>query len=943
MINYDLFISHHRDSHSWIAQIIRKKLEVFAKPFYKRHSFKVFVDQNSMNANPKLWNKLQENLLSSKYLLYIASPTSAKRDWVNREIEFWLANKRIENFIILKIEGNITWDKKTNNFGASTDAIPKPLYGAYDDEPLFIDASWLTSFTDEDDSRIEDCIAMLASTILDRPKDEVIGENLKQYKRTKKIIWSSSVVLLVLLIISVSLTVKINETLDIAVRRLDEILTANTIQYIENGDLENARSALEEVVNQTQFRKILNGFLTTNQFELIEKIGAFDNHPCHVFSPDGIHLIGYGNGWDGAELFRFSGKDFRHVTHLSIDSNRSHLGFDFHKNRCFLDSSIFTRNGKLLALPNFQLGGLEIWDLETLKFKIYTTRESLGISDSNEGVKKPITAFSKSGKYLMLGQSIYSIQQNSIELNPLHQISLPFLNHFEWSDSDSFLYVLSPKENIYRLGIMDAEIKEILWEIELQEQIKKIKFSDEHKHILVITQSEAIVLHSERGNIVVGYKGSFVNGAISPKGTRMALVSSEGDVILLSISFVDYEIQNAQEIFKFSIQPTGKFNPGKRSDYVELSYNSQGTRLLLSGDQPVIISPVAGSILMKFGEKDYPYPAHSAIWDSTDKFVLINRVVHWGSLSVNSDIYRVASDSLILETQGALARFLQKNDLIVVANENYLEIYDIGGSLIKLFHPPGDEIKELKVSANGEVFITLSDKGITIWDASNLSPRTIISLEDEKLFNVTISPNGKYIGAASDSLMFYIWDSKTSKLIDAVDQFVFFNPNPTLFFSTDSQRVNFIRYSLTNGTGTMHRYISQKKIGSKETDMKFIDIDINSDYTGYDMQPELDADGIAVDNENDAAIVIDLEYKKTIAKLKGHIKPINSVNKSKDGAFLVTASKDSTAKIWSSETGQLIRTLDAHEGGVLFAEFSPDSRKLLTIGVFGEVRVWELF
>jgi len=44
---------------------------------------------------------------------------------------------------------------------------------------------------------------------------------------------------------------------------------------------------------------------------------------------------------------------------------------------------------------------------------------------------------------------------------------------------------------------------------------------------------------------------------------------------------------------------------------------------------------------------------------------------------------------------------------------------------------------------------------------------------------------------------------------------------------------------------------------------------------------------------------------------------------SSDGAYVLTASHDRTAKIWNAESGECLRTLEGHRASVYSAIFSP--------------------
>jgi WD40 repeat protein len=76
--------------------------------------------------------------------------------------------------------------------------------------------------------------------------------------------------------------------------------------------------------------------------------------------------------------------------------------------------------------------------------------------------------------------------------------------------------------------------------------------------------------------------------------------------------------------------------------------------------------------------------------------------------------------------------------------------------------------------------------------------------------------------------------------------------------------------------------------------------------------------------------------------LQGHTGgAVNFAEFSPDGRRVVTAGADGTAKVWSTETGQLLANL-AHGISLSFARFSPDGRYLATAGVDFFVRLWNV-
>jgi WD40 repeat protein len=65
-------------------------------------------------------------------------------------------------------------------------------------------------------------------------------------------------------------------------------------------------------------------------------------------------------------------------------------------------------------------------------------------------------------------------------------------------------------------------------------------------------------------------------------------------------------------------------------------------------------------------------------------------------------------------------------------------------------------------------------------------------------------------------------------------------------------------------------------------------------------------------------------------ELKGHTAAVTSASFSHDGKFVLTASRDKTARIWDAATGKELRKLAGHNGAITSASFSPDGKLIVT-------------
>jgi WD40 repeat protein len=97
---------------------------------------------------------------------------------------------------------------------------------------------------------------------------------------------------------------------------------------------------------------------------------------------------------------------------------------------------------------------------------------------------------------------------------------------------------------------------------------------------------------------------------------------------------------------------------------------------------------------------------------------------------------------------------------------------------------------------------------------------------------------------------------------------------------------------------------------------------------------------IVTASKDTTARIWNVDTGELIRTLEGHDDFVRSAAFSPNGTLIVTASGDYTARIWDVETGKTLKILSGHGGGVNSAIFSPDGQRIATASDDKTVRIW---
>jgi WD40 repeat protein len=187
---YAAFISYSRAGSDKLAPALRRALQRLGKPWYRLRALRVFLDVESQTAVSDLWSSIESALQESEFLIVVGSASAANSPSVEKEVAYWLSNKPYENILLVVAEENLPKDELSRDIiWGSARVVPPSLVRHYAEKgsPRFVDLAWARHLEQLDlrDPTVLSDVADLAAKLHHRAKDDMVGEEVRQYRRTQ--------------------------------------------------------------------------------------------------------------------------------------------------------------------------------------------------------------------------------------------------------------------------------------------------------------------------------------------------------------------------------------------------------------------------------------------------------------------------------------------------------------------------------------------------------------------------------------------------------------------------------------------------------------------------------------------------------------------------------------------------------------------------------------
>ncbi len=262
------------------------------------------------------------------------------------------------------------------------------------------------------------------------------------------------------------------------------------------------------------------------------------------------------------------------------------------------------------------------------------------------------------------------------------------------------------------------------------------------------------------------------------------------------------------------------------------------------------------------------------------------------------------------------------------------------GELINRLSERENYIEYVHISPIGNTIACRSnDNKILIWDANTGKLLNTISDIKGELFQVKYSTDGSIIVSNSSENTTQLWDPITGQLIRTITGIygsidgVYFSKNANTIVTSICEESDDDGAFLWDGLTGQH----------------IRDLSLSGATSSVSYSPDGKIMAIA-DAHGSVVSLFDIFNRKHLMNLAGHVSlescgggTISDVCFSYNGQTIATASSvDATAIIWNSNTGERLKTLSGHTGGISSIAFSPDGKTLASGSYDGTILLWDV-
>jgi WD40 repeat protein len=275
------------------------------------------------------------------------------------------------------------------------------------------------------------------------------------------------------------------------------------------------------------------------------------------------------------------------------------------------------------------------------------------------------------------------------------------------------------------------------------------------------------------------------------------------------------------------------------------------------------------------------------------------------------------------------------------SHDNTLRLWDVAtGETLRVFEGHTDSVTSVTFSPDGQRALSASwDGTLRLWDTNTGETLRVFTGHTDGVEHVAFSPDEQRALSGSRDSTLRLWDVDTGATLRVFTGHT--SMVSSVAFSPDGQR------ALSGSTDGTLRLWSASMNTSTSAAATEETLRVFEGHTGFVLSVVFSPDGQrALSASRDSTLRLwDVATGVTLLIFEGHTGEVGSVAFSPDGKYALSASgdidgNDNTLRLWNVNTGDILRVFEGHTGFVSSVTFSPDGQRALSGSGDGTLRLW---